>query len=106
MKHLTNQSEIVKNISLFLSLSDHFKNSYFMSAPVLERQRREYVEQYSMTACEFSAFTQWWTLSFNVELSGSRVYVHKLVSRNGIKTNTTALKQLKEDLTGRQISVF
>ena len=88
------QFEIIQNLDTIIERVAKFKNSYFWSSPANARSRRDYEKYYSIPEIEFEFSGHTYTAAFSVECTCNNIYAKGIYTKDGNKTNLTAIKNV------------
>lgn len=86
------RAETIENLRLLVRIADHYRYAFYMTPPSYAAGRR--CEEKRGTISEF-AWTEGghrFTASYKVTCSCAYVYAHGYYTRDGKKTNLTAIK--------------
>ena len=91
--------EIIDKLHELLYNVDKFKNCYFWTGDNGNaRQRESYCKLWNIPTFSFIESNNLYTVNFIVEQSRHNTYVKTLYTRNGKKTNLTAIKNVLKRL--------
>ena len=93
----------VNQIESIVDQADKFRNSYFFAPPTKAADRRNYESYNSRPEVKWIDSGNTYTAEFRVSCSCRNVYARGIYTKNGKKTNLTAirnsLKRIRESLS-------
>ena len=91
-KELKNPNETINKIGAIIAAAEKYKNAYFFNPPSSARSRRWLEEKYNLPDVEWEEGNDTYTASFSLECSCRNIYTFPYYTKNGKKTNLTAIR--------------
>lgn len=84
--------ETIVRLEDIIEEAQKLKNAYFFTSPSSSRARRAYEEEHSWDMVSWEENGDEYTAEFKVDCTGSHIYAKGYYTKNGNKTNLTAVK--------------
>lgn len=84
--------ETIVRLEDIIEEAQKLKNAYFFTSPRTSKERRRYEEEHSWGEVRWEENSNEYTAEFKVECTGSHIYAKGYYTKNGNKTNLTAIK--------------
>lgn len=84
--------ETIVRLEDIIEEAQKLKNAYFFTSPRTSNERRRYEEEHSWDMVSWEENGDEYTAEFKVDCTGSHIYAKGYYTKNGNKTNLTAIK--------------
>ena len=84
--------ETIVRLEDIIEEAQKLKNAYFFTLPRTSNERRRYEEEHSWDMVSWEENGDEYTAEFKVDCTGSHIYAKGYYTKNGNKTNLTAIK--------------
>ena len=88
----TNIIEIINVVKSIIDKSDEMKNAFFWAPPGNANGRRQFEKYHSRPIVEWDEGGHHYTAEYNVSCSCNHIYASGIYTKDGNKTNLTAIK--------------
>ncbi|MGM9807276.1 MAG: hypothetical protein ACI3Z6_04230 [Candidatus Onthomorpha sp.] len=108
-KELKNQNETqetIYKIGEIIDAAEKYKNAYFFTPPASARSRRWLEKKYNFPEIEWKEGNDTYTASFSLECSCRNIYTFPYYTKNGKKTNITAIRNSYKTLVDNKQIIF